>query len=76
MSMYIWQCKKCAITIGKDSQPNTSNCPKDTFHQWQRLGEIGPTNYLCDKCSTKVQTKTQPDTSGCPAGAFHHWTKM
>ena len=76
MSAYVWQCKKCAHNIERDSRPNDLNCPKGGQHQWCRLGEVGPVDYLCDKCGTQVQTKSRPSDLDCPAGSQHHWTKM
>ena len=76
MSVYVWQCKKCAHQVSKDSGPNSSGCPKGGFHNWNRLAEAGLTDYLCEKCNTQVKTGSQPSSSGCPSGSFHRWNKL
>ena len=76
MTLYWYQCKHCSTTIKKESQPNTSNCPKKPFHLWTRLAEVGEINYQCKKCGTTIQAKSTPTTSNCPSAAFHQWTKL
>jgi rubrerythrin len=80
MATKFYQCRHCAITIKKDSTPSTSGCsaPKQSFHSWTKLGEIGENNYSCKKCGKVVQTKSTPTTSNCPDpnSNFHSWTKI
>jgi len=76
MAIYWYQCKKCTTLIKQDSTPKNSGCPKASFHDWKKLGELGDKNYLCKKCGTSIQTKSTPANSGCPEASFHDWKKL
>jgi len=66
-----YQCKHCEALITSGSSPNTSGCPKSSFHNWTKIGDIGGTNYLCKNCGALVQTSSSPNTSNCPNSSFH-----
>ena len=75
--MYYWLCSKCSTLLQNNSQPNSSNCPSGSSHNWSRLGNSGGKyNWQCKKCSTLVQTDSQPNSSNCPLGASHSWTRL
>jgi len=76
MSVNWYQCKKCEALIKKDSSPSNSGCPKGSFHDWHKLGEIGDINFQCKKCGALIQAKSSPSNSGCPASSFHDWKKL
>jgi hypothetical protein len=68
-----YQCKKCKVTIKKDSPPNTADCFKAVDHLWTQLGEVGPNKYFCRNCSTLVETKAVPAIENCPDFQLHDW---
>lgn len=76
MSLNWYQCKKCETLIKQDSTPKNGGCPKGSFHDWHKLGEVGTKNYLCKKCGASIQTDSSPKTGGCPSGSFHDWKKL
>lgn len=73
MAINWYQCKKCETLIKQDASPKSAGCPKGSFHDWNKLGELGTKNYLCKKCGTNIQTDSTPKSAGCPNGSFHDW---
>lgn len=76
MALHWFQCTKCETLIKNDSSPRSSGCPKGSFHDWNKLAEVGDKNYLCKKCGTTIQADSSPRSSGCPNGSFHDWRKL
>lgn len=72
----VQQCRKCAVVVTKDAQPNTSGCPESSFHHWDKVGPVGNTDYQCRKCGTHVKVQGNPNAFGCPEASQHHWYKL
>ena len=76
MAVNWYLCKKCSTLIKKDALPSNLNCPKGSSHSWNKLAEIGETNYQCKKCGTTIQAKSAPSNLDCPSGSSHSWNKL
>lgn len=76
--MFWFMCRNCGTTVKQGSQPSSSGCPTShKFHHWNKLSEVGETNYQCRNCGTSVYAKSNPSSSGCPTDKkFHHWTRL
>ena len=80
MALDWYSCRKCNTLLKQDKTPSSSNCsaPKNSAHSWQKLAEVGNTNYRCRKCGMLLQAKTTPSSSNCsaPKNSAHSWQKM
>ena len=71
-----YQCKNCGICTLSESKPSSAHCSSSTFHNWNRLGNVGNLVYQCKICKTIIETKSQPSDSNCPNSTFHQWSKL
>lgn len=76
MSLDWYQCKKCETLLKNTVSPRSNGCPSGGQHDWNRLGEVGNTDYLCKKCSTHIQTDKSPRSNGCLKGGQHDWKRL
>ena len=71
-----YQCKNCGTSTLSESPPSSAHCSSSTFHNWNRLGNVGNLVYQCKICKTIIETKSQPSASNCPNSTFHQWSKL
>ncbi len=76
--MNLYMCSKCGKTLNNAAQPtNTTTCENKTFHSWQKIAEVGVTNFECSKCGLTLQCKALPSNqTTCTNKAFHSWRKL
>lgn len=72
---YWYQCKHCAASIKKDSEPSSNGCSRSLHHSWTQLAEVGQHKYHCKNCGVTIHAKTDPTDHGCPQSALHRWEK-
>lgn len=57
MAINWYQCKKCETLIKQDASPKSSGCPQGSFHDWNKLGELG-TKIICVKNAELIFKQT------------------
>lgn len=83
---YWYDCTSCGKVIAASNVPDGGKCPNQTEssrtgHLWEKLGQMGDTQYTCYFCSASIATNSRPERGKCQespkkdemSGYGHQW---